>query len=129
VELDGDEYEAALTLPFSPEAAIIRVMPTVFSKVKLPEGVGSEQATWMLKQLYTQWKPSWKSYVEIAANPAIGTFVLNSAWKVGCTGGCTATSAKRQRPYSLTSRKRDNGFEKYEEGSCREGAGFIAAGN
>ena len=51
VELDGEEYEQALSLPFSPRKAVIRVMPTIFSTVELPEGVNEEDAIFVLKKM------------------------------------------------------------------------------
>ena len=51
VELDGEEYEKALGLPFSPSKAVIRVMPTVFSNVQLPEDISEQDAISILKKL------------------------------------------------------------------------------
>lgn len=51
VELDAEEYEKAIGLPFSPTRAVIRVMPTIFSKVELPEGINEEGATFLLKKM------------------------------------------------------------------------------
>ena len=54
VDLDNEEYEKALSLPFSPTKAVIRVMPTIFSKVELPEGINEEDAIVLLKKLSRQ---------------------------------------------------------------------------
>lgn len=51
VELDGEEYEKALSLPFSPRKAVIMVLAAVFSKVDLPEGVNEEDAIFILKKM------------------------------------------------------------------------------
>jgi hypothetical protein len=51
VELDDEEYERALELPFSPKKALLRNMPTMFTAFKLPEGVTEEEAIWLLKGL------------------------------------------------------------------------------
>jgi hypothetical protein len=51
VELDEEEYEKVLQFPFSPRKALLRVMPTVFTTVQLPDGVTEEEAVFLLKGL------------------------------------------------------------------------------
>ena len=51
VELDGEEYEKALSLPFSPRKAVIIVLPAVFSQVELPENINEEDAIFILKKM------------------------------------------------------------------------------
>jgi hypothetical protein len=51
VELDQEEFEKALSLPFSPTKAVIRVMPTIYSTVQLPESMGEEEAISALKEM------------------------------------------------------------------------------
>ena len=51
VELDGEEYEKALGLPYSPKRAVIRVMPAVFSTVELPKGIDEEEAISVLERM------------------------------------------------------------------------------
>jgi hypothetical protein len=43
-ELDADEYDDVLRLPLTPRYATVRVMPAVYSRLELPEGIEEAEA-------------------------------------------------------------------------------------
>jgi hypothetical protein len=51
VELDGEEYEKALSLPFFPKQGIIRVGAATFSAFNFLEGTSEQEAIDLLKEL------------------------------------------------------------------------------
>jgi len=51
VELDGEEYEKALSLPFFPKQGIIRVGAAAFSAFNFLEGTSEQEAIDLLKEL------------------------------------------------------------------------------
>lgn len=49
VEVDQEEFEKALELPFYPEYATVRMMPSVYQSIKLPADLTEEEAIEYLK--------------------------------------------------------------------------------